>query len=44
VKQVVLSLHNPDHSDDYLDHLESQLQTLFPNLALAREGMVIPLP
>lgn len=44
VKQVVLSLHNPDHSDDYLDHVETQLQTLFPNLSLAREGMVIPLP
>lgn len=43
VKQIILSLHNPDHSDDYLDHIESKLQTLFPNLSLAREGMVIPI-
>jgi phosphoribosyl 1,2-cyclic phosphodiesterase len=48
VKQLVLFHHDPSHDDDYLDHIASQLEMVFPNGSLAREGLTIhlvpPLP
>lgn len=41
VKQLVMSRHDPDYSDDVLDCMESQIQADFPNSLLAREGMVL---
>ncbi|NJO20478.1 MAG: hypothetical protein HC838_11165 [Spirulinaceae cyanobacterium RM2_2_10] len=40
-KQLILSLHNPDHSDDFLDRLESEVRLVFSQASLAREGMII---
>jgi phosphoribosyl 1,2-cyclic phosphodiesterase len=40
-KQVVMSLYNPDYGDDFLDELEQKLQSILPNVLLAREGMVV---
>ncbi|MEA5471662.1 MBL fold metallo-hydrolase [Spirulina sp. 06S082] len=41
VKEVMISLHNPDHSDDYLDRIDKQLKEIFPKASLASEGMVV---
>lgn len=43
-KQVVLSLYNPDHGDDFLDRVEEKLKSTLPNVRLAREGMVVSVP
>ncbi|MGD2181046.1 MBL fold metallo-hydrolase [Lusitaniella coriacea] len=43
VKQVVISLHNPEHSDDFLDKVEEKIQSVFSNAILAREGMILSL-
>jgi hypothetical protein len=37
-----MSRYNPDHDDDFLDKMEKQVQSVFPNDLLAREGMVLP--
>jgi hypothetical protein len=37
-----MSRYNPDHDDDFLDQVEKQVQTVFPNDLLAREGMIVP--
>jgi phosphoribosyl 1,2-cyclic phosphodiesterase len=42
VKQFVLSSYDPDYNDDFLDQVEQQVQSVFPNSVLAREGMVLP--
>lgn len=41
VKQLVMTRHDPDHTDDLLDRIEQQIQSVFPESLLAREGMVI---
>lgn len=38
-KKVIFSTHNPDHDDATLRELEAQIQAIFPNSILAREGM-----
>jgi phosphoribosyl 1,2-cyclic phosphodiesterase len=43
VKEAIVSLHSPDHDDDYLDRIEKHLQAIFPKASLASEGMVISL-
>lgn len=43
VKQVVIFHHDPSHDDDFLDQIESEIQTRFPNVKLAREGMTLPI-
>jgi phosphoribosyl 1,2-cyclic phosphodiesterase len=43
VKKMVISLHNPDHNDHFLDQIEAQTQSRFPNTLFAREGMKISL-
>jgi phosphoribosyl 1,2-cyclic phosphodiesterase len=42
VKRIVMSRYNPDHDDDFLDRVEEQVQSVFPNDLLAREGMILP--
>lgn len=42
VKRIVLSRYNPDYDDDFLDKVEEQVQSVFPNNLLAREGMTLP--
>ena len=42
VKRIVMSRYNPDYDDDFLDKMEQQLQSVFPNDLLAREGMIVP--
>lgn len=41
VKQVVLCHHDPAHEDDFLDQVEAEVQAKFPNVRLAREGMLL---
>ncbi|XGV97488.1 MAG: MBL fold metallo-hydrolase [Leptolyngbya sp. BL-A-14] len=41
VKQAVIFHHDPNHSDDFLDEVEKQVRSVFPNSVLAREGMVL---
>lgn len=42
VKKLVVFHHDPNHSDDFLDHVEAQVEIVFPNSLLARERMVLP--
>lgn len=42
VKRLVMSRYNPDYDDDFLDRVEGQLKSVFPNDLLAREGMILP--
>ena len=42
VKKAVIFHHDPSHTDDFLDDVESQVQAAFPNSILAREGMILP--
>lgn len=42
VKRIVMSRFHPDYDDDFLDKMEEQLQSVFPNDVLAREGMILP--
>ncbi|MBD3883450.1 MBL fold metallo-hydrolase [Phormidium tenue FACHB-886] len=41
VKQVILFHHDPTHEDDFLDCVEAEVQSQFPNVQLAREGAAI---
>ncbi len=42
VKKAVVFHHDPNHADDFLDDVEAQVQSVFPNSVLAREGMILP--
>jgi len=42
VKKAVIFHHDPNHSDDFLDDVEAQVQSVFENSVLAREGMILP--
>jgi phosphoribosyl 1,2-cyclic phosphodiesterase len=39
VKKLVITHHDPDHDDDFLDKMELECQKLFPNSIFAKEGM-----
>lgn len=41
VKRIVISRYNPDYNDDFLEKMEKQVQLVFPNDLLAREGMIL---
>jgi phosphoribosyl 1,2-cyclic phosphodiesterase len=41
VKQMVMFHHDPAHDDNFLDQVEAEVQVDFPNVQLAREGMVL---
>lgn len=42
VKRAVVFHHDPNHTDDFLDNVEAQVQSVFTNSLLAREGMILP--
>lgn len=42
VKRIVMSRYNPDYNDDFLDQMQKQVQSVFPDDLLAREGMIVP--
>ncbi|MBD2021972.1 MBL fold metallo-hydrolase [Leptolyngbya sp. FACHB-36] len=42
VKQPVVFHHDPNHSDDFLDTIAKQVQAVFPNAVMAKEGMILP--
>lgn len=39
VKELLITHHDPDHDDFFLEKIEKECRKLFPNSALAREGM-----
>ena len=39
VKKLVITHHDPDHDDEFLDAMENECQKIFPACVLAREGM-----
>jgi phosphoribosyl 1,2-cyclic phosphodiesterase len=39
VKKLIVTHHDPDHNDDFLDGLEKECQKIFPNSVFAKEGM-----
>lgn len=41
VKQVIMYQHDPSHTDDFLDQIETKVQAAFPGGLVAREGMVL---
>jgi len=41
VKQLVISHHHPDDHDDFLDMVQSEVQSVFPKASLAYEGLVV---
>lgn len=41
VKHIIISTHDPDCDDDFLNCVEAQIPSDFSNLTLAREGMEI---
>ncbi len=43
VKRLLIFHHDPAHNDDFLDQVEAQVQAIFPNGLLAREGMILKL-
>lgn len=42
VKKLVISHHHPDDDDDFLDKIQQKVKSVFPNVLLACEGMVLP--
>ena len=43
VKQLIVTHHDPDHDDAFLQDVERQCQARLPNALLAREGMAVEL-
>lgn len=41
VKKLIITHHDPDHNDDFLDSMEYECQKLFPNSLFAKEGMEV---
>lgn len=41
VKRFVVFHHEPTHSDEFLDRMETQVHDACPNAVLAREGMIL---
>jgi len=41
VKRLIITHHDPDHNDDFLDSMEYECQKLFPNSIFAKEGMEV---
>ncbi|EAW37689.1 MBL fold metallo-hydrolase [Lyngbya sp. PCC 8106] len=39
VKKIVMYQHDPSHDDDFLDQVEADVQAVFPEGIVAREGM-----
>lgn len=41
VKKLIITHHDPDHNDDFLDGMERECQHVFPNSLFAKEGMEV---
>ena len=41
VKRLIITHHDPDHDDDFLDTIEKDCQKIFPGSLFAREGMEV---
>jgi phosphoribosyl 1,2-cyclic phosphodiesterase len=41
VKRLIITHHDPDHNDDFLDTMEKNCQRLFPNSLFAKEGLEV---
>jgi phosphoribosyl 1,2-cyclic phosphodiesterase len=41
VKKLIITHHDPDHNDDFLDSMEKECQKIFPNSIFAKEGMEV---
>ncbi len=41
VKRLVISHHHPDDHDDFLDKVQADVKSAFPEALLAREGLVL---
>ncbi|MES1218884.1 MAG: MBL fold metallo-hydrolase, partial [Bacteroidota bacterium] len=41
VKKLIITHHDPDHDDEFLDKIEKECQEIFPNCVLAKEGMEV---
>ena len=41
VKKLIITHHDPDHNDDFLDSMEKECQEVFPNSIFAKEGMEV---
>jgi len=41
VKKLIITHHDPDHNDDFLDGVEKECKKKFPNSCLAKEGMEV---
>ena len=41
VKKLIITHHDPDHDDSFLDMIEKKCCELFPNSMLAKEGMEV---
>ena len=41
VKKLIVTHHDPDHDDDFLDQMEKECQAVFPNSVFAKEGMEV---
>ncbi len=41
VQQLVISHHHPDDEDDFLDKVQTEVQSVFPKALLACEGLVL---
>jgi phosphoribosyl 1,2-cyclic phosphodiesterase len=41
VKRLIITHHDPDHNDDFLDSMEKDCQAIFPNSSFAKEGMEV---
>ena len=43
IGELLLTSHDPDHTDDVIDRIEADARAVFPNTRAVREGMGIPL-
>ena len=41
VKKLIITHHDPDHNDDFLESMEKECQAIFPNSLFAKEGMEV---
>ncbi|MEO5891904.1 MAG: MBL fold metallo-hydrolase [Ferruginibacter sp.] len=41
VKKLIITHHDPDHDDDFLENMEEKCKKEFPNCTFAKEGMEV---
>ncbi len=42
VQRLVISHHHPDDNDNFLDQVQVEIKSVFPEALLAREGLMLP--